>query len=800
MTNLNRFLADYICIFLILLAYPLHSQELKWAFSNGGHLTERAWNVEKVPGGVVFLSSDGLEKRSETGEQLWRFDFFELDAYRYSSRPTLRTITVDEVGNVYAQLTFPANGTGPTTIENIDIPHGDSLIKINTDGELLWCKKLTGSTSPKLTFHDGYVYALGMFNDTINISDTYIFENRENSDCTAGSSENIYARDIFIAKFNSIGQVQNAIVFGGVAHDDLKAVTKDSNGNLYLAVNYGALSCTPDETQIHKVDTDLRTIWSKTISKEYIEGNGFSVLQPSDIHIGVNGKLYLWAYTARTVVSNDYRFVNTRFGSTAGLLEYNSVDGSFLNYRSFDGFSSAGLRGYMQDYKGHLVIATTFRETQEFDNGSLTTLNDGQEPILLKVDLNDLGVEHFLHLTGVPQQYHVTVKDWSAPIRMSGDDLYYSGSFSSDTLNLNTNVALYNNSGNNDQDYFLAKYDLSGVNFASIDGDADGDGVLNTMDLCPNTPTGESVDENGCSSAQKDSDLDGVTDNLDKCPDTSPGMEVDIDGCSQDQVDMDSDGVPDFRDSCNDTKLGATVNEEGCEIAILDSGLFQIEAVGEACKDAGNGRIDIKTEDTSKVYRAVLNGIQELSFTGETQFADLAPGQYELCILAHEIDSDMLCYSLSIEKATDLDLDGKVDLSARILKLELSGSTNYRVDFNGDQFETQESFLELKLQNGTNKVLVTTDKVCQDSVSYTVDLGLQVAPNPFTDEIDLSHMKGSGSVTVTIYNQQGLQVYHRIYAPHEPVILKNLTKLSSGIYLLNYSEGQQQFSQKIIRK
>lgn len=800
MTNHNRSLAYYICIFLILLTHSLHSQELEWAFSNGGHLGEGAWNVEKVPGGVVFLSSDGLEKRSETGEQLWRFDFFELDAFLYSSRPTLRTITVDEVGNVYAQLTFPSNGPGPTTIENIDIPHGDSLIKINPNGELLWCKKLTGSTSPKLIFHDGYVYALGMFNDTINISDTYIFENRENLDCSAGSSENMYARDIFIAKFNSIGQVQNAIVFGGFAHDDLKAVTKDANGNLYLAINYGTSNCTTDETQIHKVDADLRTVWSKTISKEYVEGNGSSVLQPSDIHIGVNGKLYLWAYTAHTVVSDDYRFVNTKFGSTAGLLEYNSDDGSFLNYRSFDGFSSAGLRGYMQDYKGHLVIATTFRETQEFDNGSLSTLNNGEEPILLKVDLNDLSIEHFLHLTGIPQQYHITVKDWSAPICMNGDHLYYSGSFSSDTLNLNTNVALYNNSFNNAQDYFLTKYDLSGVYFATTDEDADGDGVFNTIDICPNTPSGESVDEKGCSSAQKDSDLDGVTDNFDKCPDTSPGMEVDVDGCSQDQIDIDLDGVPDIRDNCEDTKMGATVNEEGCEIVILDSDLFQIEAVGEACKDAGNGRIDIQTEDTSTVYRAVLNGTQEISFTGETQFADLTPGQYELCILAHEVDSDILCYSLRIEEATDLDLDGKVDLTARILKLELSGSSNYKIDFNGDKFETQESFFELKLKNGTNKVLVKTDHLCQDSVSYTVDLDLQIAPNPFTDEIDLSHIKGSGLVKVSIHNLQGLEVYYEIFHPDEPVILKNLTKLNSGIYLLNYSEGQQQFSQKIIRK
>ena len=34
--------------------------------------------------------------------------------------------------------------------------------------------------------------------------------------------------------------------------------------------------------------------------------------------------------------------------------------------------------------------------------------------------------------------------------------------------------------------------------------DADADGVSDELDLCPNTPSGESVDVNGCSESQKD--------------------------------------------------------------------------------------------------------------------------------------------------------------------------------------------------------------------------------------------------------------------------------------------------------
>ena len=61
--------------------------------------------------------------------------------------------------------------------------------------------------------------------------------------------------------------------------------------------------------------------------------------------------------------------------------------------------------------------------------------------------------------------------------------------------------------------------------------DSDGDGVVNSEDICPNTPDGEIVDSGGCSISQKDSDGDGVNDNLDACPNTPLGTVVDSSGC-----------------------------------------------------------------------------------------------------------------------------------------------------------------------------------------------------------------------------------------------------------------------------
>jgi len=61
--------------------------------------------------------------------------------------------------------------------------------------------------------------------------------------------------------------------------------------------------------------------------------------------------------------------------------------------------------------------------------------------------------------------------------------------------------------------------------------DTDGDGVTDDIDTCPNTPSGEVVDANGCSDSQKDTDGDGVTDDKDNCPNTPQGVNVDSSGC-----------------------------------------------------------------------------------------------------------------------------------------------------------------------------------------------------------------------------------------------------------------------------
>ncbi|MFQ3317732.1 MAG: hypothetical protein ACI8T6_001168 [Candidatus Poseidoniaceae archaeon] len=97
-------------------------------------------------------------------------------------------------------------------------------------------------------------------------------------------------------------------------------------------------------------------------------------------------------------------------------------------------------------------------------------------------------------------------------------------------------------------------------------GDEDGDGTPDWEDWCPNTPQGEEINFDGCSSSQIDSDSDGVSDNLDLCPNSV--SEVDENGCD---LDSDNDGTPDFDDACANTPQGEEINFDGCSSSQIDS-------------------------------------------------------------------------------------------------------------------------------------------------------------------------------------------------------------------------------------
>ena len=122
--------------------------------------------------------------------------------------------------------------------------------------------------------------------------------------------------------------------------------------------------------------------------------------------------------------------------------------------------------------------------------------------------------------------------------------------------------------------------------------DDDGDGLVNELDIvCPNTPSGEQVNEEGCSQSELDDDEDGVNNDVDICPNTPPSVVADAQGCSEEQrtSDSDGDGINDPEDNCPNTGQGENVDGNGCSQAQRDSDGDGLLDLDDACDDTPPG-------------------------------------------------------------------------------------------------------------------------------------------------------------------------------------------------------------------
>jgi OOP family OmpA-OmpF porin len=142
--------------------------------------------------------------------------------------------------------------------------------------------------------------------------------------------------------------------------------------------------------------------------------------------------------------------------------------------------------------------------------------------------------------------------------------------------------------------------------------DSDGDGVVDQQDLCPNTPTGYTVNQDGCA---MDSDGDGIMDPLDECPDTPAGVNVGKNGCAQDS---DGDRVPDDFDRCPDTPQGAAVDDQGCWL------------IGNVYFDLDESRIKPQFRDLLDEVAEVMQQNPEISMSIQGHTDSIASDAYNM--------------------------------------------------------------------------------------------------------------------------------------------------------------------------
>lgn len=288
--------------------------------------------------------------------------------------------------------------------------------------------------------------------------------------------------------------------------------------------------------------------------------------------------------------------------------------------------------------------------------------------------------------------------------------------------------------------------DAGGLSFEkafviTVISDADQDGIRNELDLCPNTPTGVSVDFNGC--------------------------EIFI--------------LP----SNNYAVMATATSCVGQQ-----NGAISVSA--------------INTNYTYTVSINGQTGFElNLANSFKNQFQNLAPGTYEICITIQSKPNYSQCYSIKVTEPNVLSVTNKISSSGKEVTYTLSGATQYTVTFNGSTQTITSNQITLNLASGQNTIVIATDLYCQGQFEDLIFVSEKVVffPNPVQDKLNLYCAGTDPEVVLTLTDLSGKRYATDVKTiPENRIIELDLNELASGLYFLHLKSIRLDETIKIIKK
>ena len=195
------------------------------------------------------------------------------------------SIAADSSGNVYVTGSFSDTATFDSTIL-ASIGESDIFIaKYDTDGNVLWVRQSGGSMADL-----GYGIAVDLSG---NVYVTGFFQDMATFDSTSLASVGGY--DIFIAKYDTDGNVLWVRQSGSSINDYGQSIAADSSGNVYITgffqdtATFDSTSLTSigeSDIFIAKYDTDGNVVWvRKAGSSNWDKGYGIAVDSVENVYV-----------------------------------------------------------------------------------------------------------------------------------------------------------------------------------------------------------------------------------------------------------------------------------------------------------------------------------------------------------------------------------------------------------------------------------------------------------------------------------------------------------------------------------
>ena len=279
------------------------------------------------------------------------------DFYDYAE-----SIALDANGNIYITGSFRSASISinTTTLTNSNLGSSDFFImKYDTSGNLIWAKSTGGNKDDvgySLTLSTtGELYVTGAFSSpTISFGANILVNASSNS-------------DVFVVKFDALGNVLWAKSAGGTNSDQGNGIITDANGNVYVVGNYLATSINfggsttltnagYTDLFIVKYDASGNLLWAKSAG-----GTGDD--SGREISIDATGNVYIigefksdYIGFGSTVLTNN-NTIPPLF-SDAFIVKYNS-SGAVVWVKQFGGFNGDYAFNIITDASGNSYVTGT---------------------------------------------------------------------------------------------------------------------------------------------------------------------------------------------------------------------------------------------------------------------------------------------------------------------------------------------------------------------------------------------------------------------------------------------------------
>jgi hypothetical protein len=141
----------------------------------------------------------------------------------------------------------------------------------------------------------------------------------------------------------------------------------------------------------------------------------------------------------------------------------------------------------------------------------------------------------------------------------------------------------------------------------------------------------------------------------------------------------------------------------------------------------------------------------------------LGKGTYTVCFTVEGQDAYEQCFEVNIEEPKALSAFIDVNNDTRKTSIQLSGSSTYTVDINGQSYDVKGDRFNTTLPTGLSIITISTDLDCQGIIEREVFISEDILyyPNPTPGDVNVYVNGQDTKVMMTVFSAKGDLIFSR---------------------------------------